>query len=391
MKKEIKKTRRPNGDGSLYYSANGYWYFAKRMLINGERKRVKTSARTKIEAIRKFYEKYGDDNTLSIDDKNNFQINEVLIYWLMNVKRLSVGSSTLCSNLMVYRLYIKPYFENKTLSIINNNSLLVFFNYLLNNNIPKSMFLKTKFLLNQFASYLVLNNYIESYPLILNNIKYPKSRDEIKYKALPKEIRRDYIKKLNNHQPLKTLCCLGLYAGMRIGEILSLRWKDVDLDKRVIYINSSLTKTYQFNNDGETISNKRKIGTTKTNCSIRAVPIIDELYTTLTEWKVLQLVVNSKDKDSLLFDHENDLRSYSGTRRLLKRFNDKYGFSKYDIHFHTFRHTFATMLFEKKVNPKIIQLLLGHKSVKTTLEIYNNVNDNIDELIIYVNNLFLNN
>ena len=387
MKKEFRKTRRPNGDGSLYYSANGYWYFAKRMFINGERKRVKTSAKTKIEAIRKFYEKYGDDNTLSIDDKNNLQINEVLIYWLMNVKRLSVSSSTLCSNLMVYGLYIKPYFENKTLSTINN-TLLVFFNYLLNNNIPKSMFLKTKFVLNQLASYLVFNNYIESYPLIFNNIKYPKSRDEIKYKALPKEIRQDYIKKLNNHQPLKTLCYLGLYAGMRIGEILSLRWKDVDLDKRVIYINSSLTKTYQFNNDGKTISNKRKIGTTKTNCSIRAVPIIDELYTTLTEWKVLQLVVNSKDKDSLLFDHENDLRSYSGTRRLLKRFNDKYGFSKYNIHFHTFRHTFATMLFEKKINPKIIQLLLGHKSVKTTLEIYNNVSIYNKEMLEIINNVF---
>ena len=275
MKKEIKKTRRPNGDGSLYYSANGYWYFAKRMIINGERKRVKTSAKTKLEAIKKFYEKYGDDNTLSIDDKNNLRINEVLIYWLMNVKRLSVSSSTLCSNLMVYRLYIKPYFENKTLSTINN-TLLVFFNYLLNNNIPKSMFLKTKFVLTQFASYLVLNNYIESYPLIFNNIKYPKSRDEIKYKALPKEIRQYYIAKLNNHQPLKSLCYLDLYPGMRIGEILSLRWKDVDLDKRVIYINSSLIKTYQFNNNGETISNKRKIGTTKTNCSIRAVPIIDE-------------------------------------------------------------------------------------------------------------------
>lgn len=388
MKKEFRKTRRPNGDGSLYYSANGYWYFAKRMVINGERKRVKTSAKTKLEAIRKFYEKYGDDNTLSIDDKNNLQINEVLIYWLMNVKRLSVSSSTLCSNLMVYRLYIKPYFENKTLNIINNNSLLVFFNYLLNNNIPKSMFLKTKFVLNQFASYLVLNNYIESYPLILNSIKYPKSRDEIKYKALPKEIRQDYIKKLNNHQPLKTLCYLGLYAGMRIGEILSLRWKDIDLDKRVIYINSSLTKTYQFNNDGEIISNKRKIGTTKTNCSIRAVPIIDELYKTLTEWKILQLVVNGKDKNSLLFDYENDLRSYSGTRRLLKRFNDKYGFSKYDIHFHTFRHTFATMLFEKKINPKIIQLLLGHKSVKTTLEIYNNISMVNMELLEILNDSF---
>ena len=175
---------------------------------------------------------------------------------------------------------------------------------------------------------------------------------------------------------------------MRIGEILSLRWKDIDLDKRVIYINSSLTKTYQFNNNGETISNKRKIGTTKTNCSIRAVPIIDELYKTLTEWKVLQLVANGKVKDSLLFDHENDLRSYSGTRRLLKRFNDKYGFSKYDIHFHTFRHTFATMLFEKKINPKIIQLLLGHKSVKTTLEIYNNVSIYNKEMLEIINNVF---
>ena len=89
-----------------------------------------------------------------------------------------------------------------------------------------------------------------------------------------------------------------------------------------------------------------------------------------------------------MFDHENDLRSYSGTRRLLKRFNDKYGFSKYDIHFHTFRHTFATMLFEKKVNPKIIQLLLGHKSVKTTLEIYNNVNIYNDEMLEIIKDVF---
>ena len=209
----------------------------------------------------------------------------------------------------------------------------------------------------------------------MNNIKYPKSRDEIKYKALPKEIRKEYIEKLNNHQTLKTLCYLGLYAGMRIGEILSLRWKDVDLDKRVIFINSSLTKTYQFNNDGETISNKRKIGTTKTNCSIRAVPIIDELYKTLTEWKVLQLVVKGKNKDSLLFDHENDLRSYSGTRRLLKRFNVKYGFSKYDIHFHGLRHTFSNMLFEMNENPKVIQQLLGHRDVKTAITVYNSVDN----------------
>ncbi len=65
MKNEIRKVRRPNGEGSLYYySKNGYWYYAKRLAINGVRKRVKTCAKTKIEAIRKFYDKYGDDNSL---------------------------------------------------------------------------------------------------------------------------------------------------------------------------------------------------------------------------------------------------------------------------------------------------------------------------------------
>ena len=48
----------------------------------------------------------------------------------------------------------------------------------------------------------------------------------------------------------------------------------------------------------------------------------------------------------------------------------------------------ATILFEKKVNPKIIQLLLGHKSVKTTLEIYNNVNIYNDEMLKIIQEAF---
>lgn len=131
MEKEIRKMRRPNGNGSLYFS-NNYWFFAKNMNINGVKKRVKTRANTKIEAIRKFYEKYGDDNTLSVKDKETILFNEVFLYWLMNIKKLCVSSSTFYSNLMVYRLYIKPYFENKYINVVNNNTLLIYFNYLLN-------------------------------------------------------------------------------------------------------------------------------------------------------------------------------------------------------------------------------------------------------------------
>ena len=46
---------------------------------------------------------------------------------------------------------------------------------------------------------------------------------------------------------------------------------------------------------------------------------------------------------------------------------------KYHIHFHTLRHTFSNTLFEADQNPKVIQSLLGHKDVKTTITTYNSV------------------
>jgi site-specific recombinase XerD len=46
---------------------------------------------------------------------------------------------------------------------------------------------------------------------------------------------------------------------------------------------------------------------------------------------------------------------------------------KQNIHFHTFRHTFATMLFETGISPRVVQLLMGHRDVETALAIYTHV------------------
>ncbi|MBP5404438.1 MAG: tyrosine-type recombinase/integrase [Clostridia bacterium] len=49
------------------------------------------------------------------------------------------------------------------------------------------------------------------------------------------------------------------------------------------------------------------------------------------------------------------------------------GLEKYNFHFHTLRHTYGTMLFEMQENPKIIQMLMGHRNVTTTIQTYNSV------------------
>ena len=71
---------------------------------------------------------------------------------------------------------------------------------------------------------------------------------------------------------------------------------------------------------------------------------------------------------------DGSYRTYSGTRKIFDRFKRRNGLNKFNIHFHGLRHTFSNMLFEMNENPKVIQQLLGHRDVKTTITVYNNVN-----------------
>ena len=78
---------------------------------------------------------------------------------------------------------------------------------------------------------------------------------------------------------------------------------------------------------------------------------------------------------SFVFANDNgSYRTYYGTRVIFDRFKRRNGLNKYHIHFHGLRHTFSNMLFEMNENPKVIQQLLGHRDVKTTITVYNSVN-----------------
>ena len=211
-----------------------------------------------------------------------------------------------------------------------------------------------------------------------------------KYKALPNEIRKDFILSLDNNKMIKVICYLGLYAGMRIGEILSLTWESVDLDNKIIKVKQSLSQNVKFDKMGKVIGREKVISYTKTECSARFIPIPDILHKLLVEWKnernIISQIKGSSANKYVIGDDK--IKSYSSVKKQLKRFLDKNNYTEYKIHFHTMRHTYATMLLERSVNPKIVQFLLGHQSVKTTLEIYNNIENSPNQWISILNNVF---
>ncbi len=378
MKVTMRKSRRKNGEGSIYFY-NGYWCCKKWTTLDGVKKRVTIYAKSMIELMQKYINRFGEDifNT----EKLNVYFNEYFLYWLINVKSLMVYSTTLKSNITIFKNHIKDYFKDIRICQITNDLVIVYFKSISQNEISGNIFRKIKFLLNQFFSFLQLSFKEFNYPFILKSIKAVREDNMQEYKALPVDIRDKFIKSLDQNKTLKVICFLGLYAGLRIGEILALTWKNIDFDKKIIKIRASIKSAYKFNDKGGVIDKQTIVGTTKSECSLRDVPMPEKLYKVLYDYKNEIYLSNhliDKIGSGKIFGLEK-LISYSGTRKLFNRFLVKNGFKGYNIHFHTLRHTYATMLLEKGVNPKIVQFLLGHRSVKTTLEIYNNVSNSVCE------------
>ena len=155
---------------------------------------------------------------------------------------------------------------------------------------------------------------------------------------------------------------VGFFTGMRTGEILSLKMKDIDLENRVININSTRSRF------GE--------NTPKTIYSIRSIPILDNLYTRLKTYiekypgniYLLQTQYNEPYRDTGVF-----------TSDFLKPILDELNLPYRRLY--NMRHTYATsMLFQNFATPVELSKLLGHSTPKMVYDVYvNYLNSNLKD------------
>ena len=170
-----------------------------------------------------------------------------------------------------------------------------------------------------------------------------------------------------------------LETGLRLGEVAGLKWSDIDFEKKFLKITRTLCRVKV---------NKKYVlefHPPKSRHGIRTIPLTRKALDALESQRTLlnELCMKRKPlegifKDMVFVNTNNEPVNgiyFSGYMRrlLIPRLKEIYPIESFT--FHSFRHSFATRCIESGMNPKTLQKILGHASLKTTMDLYVHVTE----------------
>lgn len=254
-----------------------------------------------------------------------------------------------------YNNHIKPYFKDINITEIKPLQLEEWQNRLIQKYKPNSV-VKFRSILYSILEKALHNNLLNFNPL--SRVKSPLTMNK-KFKKL-NEKENEEISPFNKQEVIKILdnakgnlyyfIVIMLSTGMRPGEIIALKWKDIDFDKKRIAVDKTIVNG--------------KVGEVKTQSSVRYVDIIPGL-----EIKLKELYNITSNLDNIFISHvkkpyySHDIMGVR-FRILLKKINIK------ERKIYNLRHTFASTMITDGHNILWVSQMLGHKDVSITLKIY---------------------
>jgi integrase len=167
---------------------------------------------------------------------------------------------------------------------------------------------------------------------------------------------------------MEALLTLALTTGMRRGELLALRWGDIDFEKGVLYVQRTMSKVAgrgYYERQPKTRASRRKI--VLSNVAIEAL----KEHRLRQEKERREMGDEWCERDIVFCNRSGGFSDPDRVGPKLRVLLKKVGLPT--IRFHDLRHSAATILLGKGVHPKVIAELLGHSKVTMTLDTYSHV------------------
>ena len=317
-------------------------------------------------------------------DKKTMTVNDLFDLW-KDLKR-GIKDSTFQNYVYMYELFVRPTFGKNRVCMVKKSDVRKFYNRLVDDKILKVATVDNVHnVLHQTFQVAVDDGFIRQNPTdnMMRELKLAYGDDAEKRQALTipqQKLFIDYMLRTPKYRHWYPVFFIMMNTGMRV------RWKDIDLEKGTISVNHTLVYYNHRDEKGCYFS----INTPKTKAGIRTIPMTEEVKKAFLMEKEYQTeagiesTVRVEGYDDFIFVNRNGDVQHQGTlnkalKRITRDCNDQVLLEQ-DIETnptllpnfscHILRHTFATRLCEAGVNLKVIQDILGHVDVSTTMNIY---------------------
>ncbi len=384
-----KKRRRGNGEGTIFEDKkNKRWIgqYISGIAKDGKAIRKSVYGKTQKEVVNKLNEvKYQMNNDIYVE-KNGIKLVKIM----EDIREEKLASNTISGGQYARLKWTINKIKNSKLGEmkiqdVTKNDIQEFLNSI--KDLSDSYIKKLYEQFVQAYRRAEIKKYITYNPMY--EVIKPKSDKQTKVvEALDINVQKAFTEYLNKasieDEPYKNIFLIQMYMGLRIGEVLALSTKNIDLENKLLYVKRTLTNDKEF---AIILGNK-----TKTYAGNRTLPIPDFLVPVFEE----QLKYANGNLHNLIFTiNDNYIRTSAINKELKRIFDEELKTSSKNISTHCLRHTYGTRCVEAGMTAVVLQRLMGHKDVTVTLNTYTSVfnkfkKDELEKVNNYLTNNQLN-
>jgi integrase len=361
--------KRGTGEGSITKRKDGRWMARYTVHTSEGPKRKHIYGRTRQEVAEKLSKAVSDRVGGLVFDGDHETLEAYLRRWIDEVLRGTVKQSTLENYTYIARLHIIPELGRVRLRALKSRDVRRHYREKLDVGLSPRTVQIIHTVLRKALQQAVRDDVLPRN--VCDAVTAPRQTKKEMQLLTPEQAKR--LLENVREDRLRALYVLAITAGLREGELLGLRWEDVDLERELLQVRRQLTRT----RDGLSFTAPKR-------GKARVVRLTDMAIAALKAHREAQNEERARagslwEETSLVFTStigtpvDVGNLTYRSFRPLLKRTNLP------RIRFHDLRHTCATLLLSKGTHPKIVQEMLGHANISMTMDTYSHVLPDMQE------------
>ena len=344
------------GEG-IYQQPNGT-YCARFVDKFGKRKSKRSK---KLQEVRQWIADatYIDEHS-DLDQATDMLVDAWFDYWI-SIKKKTVRPNTVRNYTERYERNIKGVIGKKLLTEVKPIHCQKIFFDMAEEGYKTTTIYQTRIALYNMMDFAKENDVIINNPC-KKSVKSDMGKPSDKKEALTIDVQKKFLEGAKG-QSYENQFRFILQTGLRTGELVGLKWDDIDFENRTLTISRTMEFRYKV---GEW-----RVGPPKSKSGYRTIPLTDEAIRILKAQKEKNSkikVINLEWADQVFLCRKGEPVKNSTYDTALFKICDKIGIKRFSMH--VLRHTFATRCIEAGMMPKTLQKILGHSNIGITMNLY---------------------